>query len=89
MVAFVVAAVLGFGPASASPAFAPSQDLEIDEGFDGNETEDHRPSAQLLGVAAITGALLVVYIRTDPAAVGGLLSAVVTAASGCAAGIRR
>ena len=67
--AFVVAAVLGFGPASASSAFAPSQDLEADEGFDGNETEGtiDRVRLQLLGVAAITGALLVVYIwHTDP-----------------------
>ena len=69
VVAFVVAAVLGFGPASASSAFAPSQDLETDEGFDGNETEGtiDRVRLQLLGVAAITGALLVVYIwHTDP-----------------------
>ena len=69
VVAFVVAAVLGFGPAPASSAFAPSQDLETDEGFDGNETEGtiDRVRLQLLGVAAITGALLVVYIwHTDP-----------------------
>ena len=72
--ALAVALALGVlvlaGPAAATtPNQDPEGDVEVDEGFDENETEGtiDRVRLQLLAIAAVTGGLLVVYIwHTDP-----------------------
>ena len=68
-VVFVAVAVSTVAVLGAMPAGAVVEPQQSDEGFDANETEGtiERVRYQLLGIAAVTGVLLVGYVwHTDP-----------------------